>query len=205
MANKSSIEAKTKELEKGLQNIGTSVSLGPGRISIELASQIVKDAISLTPPTLENFMMEAIVMSPGGGRAKSIKPGNIRFDLLGLFDALATGSQALRTMDQADRYTVILIAIRLVATLKSLATISLSENEATVYWTLFTEQDDGVVATEGLLVKVNKDRGDHGYSPLSELEMCCCLERLTRIGAVRESGKEGTAWTVLESLRIIWK
>jgi hypothetical protein len=136
---------------------------------------------------------------PASGR--SVKPGNLRFNLGTLFEAIASGVAASFAASTTPIVAVFtgLLAIR---ELMQAAKVDLSEREALVIWSLWSCEQQGVSpTTERIRLRGLAEAARVGSAlQLSAVEVEHSLERLEQIGAARRVGSE--SWETRESVTV---
>jgi hypothetical protein len=190
---------KASELAHLLENVYSTqgIQLGPG-----MALALVKEFATITAPEDSGTLGLVIMRTAGRGGGRSAKPGNIAFDMPKLIKALSAG--VLTTVAAFHTpWTAVFGAIILWDRLYAGACIDLSENEASVLWTMWQLRDEeGTVAHDGLLGSVNVERQKYGRTELSARELDDALGKLEEIATIERFSKYKSRWWLREWVRV---
>ncbi len=147
------------------------------------------------------------VFMKGPSKAKSIKLGNIKFDL-GETTELSAG--VLLTTDQifsdlsARRYVLVAAGVLLVARhLYKAISIDLSEREATVFYGFTQAAGEDKTATEAhILERANRARAEIPLTPLGAADVKIVLQKLSALKSVEKVVGRESVWRIIEKYRV---
>lgn len=164
-----------------------------------LAVAFMEKSVRISPPEEESHVVELILVNRAGrGGARSSKPGNIRFNLRALTDALATGTLGVAGVEAAP-YLIPLVALVFWNAIWRGMNVELTEREAAVVYVMWMCKDARQeVPSSGLLQKVNDHLGKYGRSPLSAPDLHDALGQLERIRCIKKSSDSPGNWWLRE-------
>uniref|UniRef100_UPI001F4A4142 hypothetical protein n=3 Tax=Pseudomonas aeruginosa TaxID=287 RepID=UPI001F4A4142 len=168
----------------------------------QLADSFMQQAVQVSPPDEVEPLLECIMVGRSGrGGGRSSKPGNVRFNLRALIDAVASGTLGI-TGAQATPYLIPLVAIVFWNAIWRAMNIQLTEQEAVVVYVMWMHKDaKHEVVSSGLLQKVNDHQGKYGRSPLSSQDLTHALRNLESIGCIKKSRNGTDGWWLCEWVR----
>lgn len=170
-----------------------------------IATETINHFAKITPPEQEHptFKFELLRMDSGGrGGAQSVKAGNLLLNMHKLVTAVAGGVLAVAGIAGAP-WTAPFAAIMVWESVWSGLKIDISEREAAVLWTLWTNSDGSKhVPADGLLDSVNSELAAYGRSAISQQELEDSLEALRRINCIDRSGSDRPTWWLREWVEV---
>ncbi|WP_116473907.1 hypothetical protein [Zobellella maritima] len=174
---------------------------GTNSSDAQVVAQIIMDeAIRVSPPKIEEFVIELITMSPSGRRGgKSTKAGNIVLNMRSLVDAVTNGAFAVVSSYQIP-WLAPFALILLWNSLWRSAKVEFSENDAALIWTMWVHRDrsNNEIAEEGLLNKLNEHLKKYSRSPVTDKDLKDSLNALEEIKSIKRSRRNPNDWWLCE-------
>jgi hypothetical protein len=193
------LELLAEEVSATLQG-APAVSLGA---TTDNAAWVVSEfaSFSTEPPTAGPGFDRIVLKKdaawlPASG--KSVKAGNLRFNLGKLFESAVSGAGVYFTAVTNPIFAVF-TAIVAVRSLVKAATVDLEERDAWVLWAVWMTQGQGNTVDEAAILASIREQGQrYGHDvEMSPGEVAVRLGRLEKINAIRLRGGE---WEVIETI-----
>ncbi len=167
-----------------------------------LAEQIIGLAVDVSPPEKEQFTLELMTFrNDGRGGGRSRKPGNIRFNMGKLVEAVSAGVITAVGAIQAP-ITIPFAALVLWNSIWRCVDVELSEADAALVYVMWMHQEsDRYVAEQGLQQKLNDHLEKYGRQSMSEYDMKHSMEKLEKIGSIKKAKKHGDYWQLCERIK----
>jgi len=195
------VDTKARELAEKLR--AALVSIGV-TVEASRALRVIESFASLQPPEHDTRMYWLRMHLGGRGGGYSVKPGNITLNMQKLVTALAGGVLTAAGIAAAP-WSAVFGALVIWDSLYSAARVDLSEEDASVMWTLWRRRDaEHTVPHDGLLASVNEERARHGRHALSEQQLADAVAKLRRIDAIEQSSQDPSRWWLREWVRVDW-
>jgi hypothetical protein len=107
-----------------------------------IASLIIEKFAKVSPPEKEDFDTVSFILLSAGGRGggRSLKPGNVRLNMLKLMHALAGGVISVAAAVKAP-WLVPFVAVRTWNDLWTSLNVNITEREAAILWTMWKYKD----------------------------------------------------------------
>lgn len=183
------------------------------RETLNIAAKIIDNYVDFTPPEVdvtppekEAVVLELITMrTDGRGEVRSVKPGNVFLNINKLMAAIATASLAVISAITVP-WTAPLAALIIWDRVWSRLKVQLSEREAAIIWTMWTNKDDNrLVSDVDLLDKVNSELAKHGRGSISRQELDDALETLKNMACIQRSESEPSKWWLREGVKVSYR
>jgi len=168
--------------------------------AIAVAKIIMDEAIRVSPPEKEEFVIEYITMAPSGRRGgKSTKAGNIALNMRSLVDAVTNGAFAVVSSYQIP-WLAPFALILLWNSLWRAAQVELSENDAALIWTMWVHRDrsNNEIAEVDLLDRLNEHLKKYSRTPVTEKDLKDSLKALEKIQSIKRSRSNPNNWWLCE-------
>lgn len=164
-----------------------------------LAAAFMARAVRVAPPEEQREIIEYITLNrTGRGGGRTSKPGNIRFNIRALIDALSSGTLGVVGVQEMP-YLLPLVAIVFWNAIRRSMNIQLTENEGAVLYVMWMHRDsENKVPNSGLLDKVNAHLKKYGRTPLSTGDLDSACKRLEQIACIRRARSDREKWWLRE-------
>ena len=163
----------------------------------KVAAEVIGNFAEVDPPEKEDlFNIGLIVLNPGGrGGGRSLKPGNVRLNMLKLMHAVAGGVASVVTAINTP-WLAPFVAVRTWHDLRASVDVTITERDAAVLWTMWKHRDgSNYVAEDGLLNAVDSEMAAHGHQSISQIELDDSLATLSKISTIaRATSLKGNWW-----------
>lgn len=174
--------------------------------SDRVATEVIRNFVTVTPPEQPRVELRAIVMDMGGREGGvSTKPGNILLSMRKLVTILAGGVLTIATSLEAP-WIAVLAALVVWDSVWSGLQVELTEREAAIIWTMWLNRDgENTIPDSSLLALVNGELSKYGRASLSHQQLADSLDRLKKIGCIKKSIKDCSCWWLQEWVSIDYR
>lgn len=187
-------EEKESEVRQELRRVvGNLPAVGELTVFIDVAAPEVRF------PEVE---YRKVTVDPRGGGGYSVKPGNVRFRLGALLEALAGGTLTVAGA-LASPWLVPLGVLSVCASLNRAAKVRVGEIEAAVLLSIYTEVTASGFCTQvGLVERVNAELVANGRSHISDGRLHEAIAILMKLNCIGYALGSTDKLTVLETVDI---
>jgi hypothetical protein len=149
-------------------------------------------------------ILDSVRIERPGSDGYSIKPTNVRLNLLDFFKLLGSGWLAL-TGEWGDPVRVFAAFLILCSDLLLRFRVELSRHAAAVIWTMWQKRNPSTndVDDAGLLEAVNDLLQRYGDSPMSDKEYQACITFLLQIQTIKRADDD--RWRICESVTVDYR
>jgi hypothetical protein len=190
----------TDLVRRSLDDLGIDVD------STEVATSLVNELVSLTPPTSSAPYVEMIVMKRDWTRgAESTKPGNLVVNFRRLIVGASGGVLAAVGVAGAP-WLAPFAFIVLVDSLWAGASIKVSERHAALLWTMWEHRRGGNrVAKDQVHHLINQELAKHDRPPISQGELDSALDDLVEFRCIETAASDPEAWWLREWVKVTYR
>jgi|LGOV01.1.fsa_nt_gb hypothetical protein len=192
-------------MEKELPPIAAAIGVDDKVITpsadVALQSMVTEPAKSGAPKDGVRLIK---IKTCGIGGGKTIKIRNLHLDLGVLID-LGAGVTMTVSKIVGQPHPIIIVAgvLLTIRSLMKAMTVSLSEQEASVFWGLIGAQNASIRADKTAIRKhTNSERTQYGLSALNENQVTEALKRLQALKCVKVSVQKPETWRIVENYTI---
>ena len=173
--------------------------------NVEFLGKTILDCINFIPPEKPKISLDLVTLNPSGrGGTKSIKPGNIVFNLGILIEGIANGTLIGASVCQIPWLAPFGLLLLYRSFLKA-STIEITENEASLLYTMWVFRDKGCnkISQNNLREHINEILTKYGRKVIMQKEVNISLNRLEKIGCIERS--ENNIWFLRERVIVKYK
>ena len=198
-------EKKARTAEKLLSLLETAYSELDDTIA--LTDEMVSNCIDFIPPEEPEITLDLVTLNPSGrGGGKSVKPGNIVLNIGSLIDGIANGVFTVASACQVPWLAPFGLLL-LYRSLHKASTVELSENEATVFYSMwvFRDRKCNEISQKKLISYINGLLNKYNRKSITQKELDISINKLEKIGCIVKSDLNSNSWYLRERVAVVYR